>query len=405
GLFRALRDAHGVEGLLLAAADPAQRAPLPGTRLQAVGGGAPDDELLVSLGNFDRFHMAQPDALGLVATLGPLVTRLRPDAIHLHHPLAWGVETLDLLRRLAPRAALVVTLHDYFAICPREGQLLRRDGRLCHGPSPEGCRRCVPDRSAAEFALRRAHLAGALAGADMLVAPSECLRDRFVAAGYDPARITVIRNGVAAMPPAPPRAAPDGRRDRFAMFGTIGRFKGALLALDASARLSAAGEAHGLALHGPVPPQAPAFRSEFEAALAAAPAARHHGIYLPDEMAGLIQRADWVLVPSLWWENAPLVILEAFRHRRPVICTDVGGMAELVRDDVDGLHAPRGNAEGWAATMRRAVATSGLWDRLAAGIRQPRDLHAVASDHLDLYRALLAERRRAPPGATRRTAA
>ena len=49
---------------------------------------------------------------------------------------------------------------------------------------------------------------------------------------------------------------------------------------------------------------------------------------------------DWVVVPSIWWENAPLVIQEAFRHRRPVICGDIGGMAEMVRDGVDGLHAP-----------------------------------------------------------------
>ena len=69
GLFRTLRDAHGVQGLLLAAAEPAQRAPLPGTLLQPVGGAAPDDELLVSLTGFDRFHLAQPDSLGLLATL------------------------------------------------------------------------------------------------------------------------------------------------------------------------------------------------------------------------------------------------------------------------------------------------------------------------------------------------
>ena len=47
---------------------------------------------------------------------------------------------------------------------------------------------------------------------------------------------------------------------------------------------------------------------------------------------------DWVVVPSIWWENSPLVIQEAFLHGRPVICSDIGGMAEKVRHGVDGLH-------------------------------------------------------------------
>ena len=39
---------------------------------------------------------------------------------------------------------------------------------------------------------------------------------------------------------------------------------------------------------------------------------------------------DWVVVPSRWWENSPLVIQEAFMHGRPVICSGIGGMAEKV---------------------------------------------------------------------------
>ena len=82
-------------------------------------------------------------------------------------------------------------------------------------------------------------------------------------------------------------------------------------------------------------------------------------------------------------------VLEAFRHGRPVICSDAGGMAELVRNGMDGLHAPIGDAEGWAATMRRAIEEPGLWDRLVQGIRHPTGLDAMAGEHLDLYRRLL----------------
>jgi len=404
-LFRRMRETvPGVEGLFLAATTGAQRDPRPGTLLQAAPGGQAD-EALIWLPHFDRFFLSQIDTHGLAMTMGPLLDGLRPDIIHIHHPLQFGLESLALLRRLAPRRArIVLTLHDYFAICPREGQLLRADGRLCAAPSLDACRRCLPERSASDLMLRRLSVSDALSVVDALVAPSHFLRDRFVAAGWDAARITVLPNAVASdLPRAQQRPlSQSGRRDRFAFFGHVNRFKGSLVALGASARLSAAGVEHGLALHGGTAHQSSAFLEEFQAAVAAAPDARHHGIYEAHELPRRMAAADWVVVPSIWFENAPLVVLEAFRHGRPVICSDAGGMAELVRDGVDGLHAPIGDAEGWAAVLRRAAEEPGLWERLAAAIAPPADLDAMVAAHLDLYRRLL--RRAAPPLASERAA-
>ena len=391
-LFRTLRRGPpGVQGMFLAATTGAQRGPKPGTLLQGAPGGE-DDEALIWLPHFDRFFLSQIDTHGLAMALGPLMQCLRPDIIHIHHPLQFGLESIALLRRLAPRCArLVLTLHDYFAICPREGQLLRTDGRLCSGPSMDGCHRCLPQRPASDMMLRQLAVRDALSLVDALVAPSHFLRDRFVAAGWDPAAISVLPNAVDLEgAQAPRRPLPDGgRRDRFAFLGHINRFKGSLVVLAASQRLSAAGVAHGLALHGGTAHQSDEFLAEFKAALAAAPAARHHGLYDAGELPRRIASADWVVVPSIWYENAPLVVLEAFRHGRPVICGDAGGMAEMVRDGVDGLHAPLGDIEGWAATMRRAVEEPGLWDRLANGIRPQAGLMGMAAQHLALYRRLL----------------
>ena len=383
-LFRALRDRHGAEGLFLAGVTDALRARRPGTIIQAAG--AAEDELLVSLDRFDRFYLSQQDIYGL-ASLAPLVARTDPQVIHLHHPLLFGLEGIDMLRRAAPRARMVATLHDYFAICPREGQLLTPQGNRCMGPSPQGCRRCFPDHAPLEPPLRELAVRDAFRAFDLLIAPSHFLRERFVAAGWDGSRIAVLPNAVEAAEPAPHRSLPKGgRRDRFAVFGNINRFKGTLVALRASAQLSAAGVAHRLDVHGGTAWQTEAFLAEFDQALAAAPGARHHGAYGPSDHAARIAQADWVVVPSIWFENAPLVILEAFRHRRPVICSDVGGMAELVTDGVNGLHFPIGDAEGLAATMRRAIEEPRLWQRLVARIRPPMDLDEAARTHLALYR-------------------
>ena len=387
GLFRELRDRHGVDGLFLGAVTAQHRERRPGTLFQAAGRHA--DEMLVWLSHFDRFHLAQLDTWGL-QELAPFVAGFDPDIIHFHHLLYFGLETLDLVRRVAPRARIVVTLHDFFALCPQEGQLLTVDGRLCPGPTPDACRRCFPGRGGTDLMLRELSVRGAFAGVDQILSPSDFLKERFVAAGWDAGRIAVLRNGIAEGAPSPHRVAPDGRRDRFGFFGHINRFKGSVVSIAASAKLSRQGFAHELALHGGTAWQPDEFLTEFKAALEGAPDARHHGLYSAADLPQRMAAVDWVVMPSIWWENAPLVAMEAFRHRRPVICGNVGGMAEAVRDGVDGLHFPVGDPGGLAAVMRRATEEPGLWERLVANITPPRWITTAADEHLALYTRLLA---------------
>jgi glycosyltransferase involved in cell wall biosynthesis len=69
----------------------------------------------------------------------------------------------------------------------------------------------------------------------------------------------------------------------------------------------------------------------------------------------LLRRVDAVLVPSIWWENSPLVIQEAFAAKRPLIVSNIGGMAEKVKDGVYGYHFRNRNAADLARVMEMAV--------------------------------------------------
>ena len=95
---------------------------------------------------------------------------------------------------------------------------------------------------------------------------------------------------------------------------------------------------------------------------------------------------DWTVMPSIWWENAPVVIQESFLHRRPLIVSNIGGMAEKVRDGVDGLHFRVGSPEDLADCLTRALQEPDLWPRLADAAPRPLDLAAFAAEHLALYR-------------------
>jgi glycosyltransferase involved in cell wall biosynthesis len=92
------------------------------------------------------------------------------------------------------------------------------------------------------------------------------------------------------------------------------------------------------------------------------------GPYDQTDLARRMATVDWVVIPSTWWENSPLVIQEAFMCGRPVICSDIGGMAENVKNGVNSLHFKANDPANLAATLRYAVETPGLWEKLRAGI-------------------------------------
>jgi glycosyltransferase involved in cell wall biosynthesis len=384
-LARALDARDGASARLLVAATSLQRPGLAPGALGTLGA-----DFVIRTGPYDRFTMTRLDGTAWLESLTRVLDLVDPDIVHLHGVDRLGAEILPAVRRLAPECRIVLTLHDYQLVCPNDGLLLTvTDGARCRGASPDGCRRCYPDQGAARHALRRAQLQAQLAVADAIVAPSRFLRDRFVDWGVAPERIRVLPNAVAADPGEQPAPAPRAWRNRFAFFGNIAPHKGVLTLLAAAARLKGGADEIRVALHGGLGWSEAGFRAAFAAALKEAePVAAHLGPYHRSEAVQLMRQADWIVVPSVWWENAPLVIQEARRAGRPVICSGIGGMAEAVADGITGLHVPPGDAGALAETMRAATEPA-LWTRLAAAAR-PADHAGFVDAHLALYLSLLA---------------
>jgi glycosyltransferase involved in cell wall biosynthesis len=388
-LFKAYKARPGVEALFLAAVNRLHREPRPGTVFQAIGD-APD-EMLLWCGHFDRFNLSQIDHYGIMPELARFLENTRPDIVHIHHVLLIGVEVIALIRRVLPRSRIVMTLHDYYPICAHDGLMMKTgEGARCEAASPQACHACFPDIAADRFLLRERYLRTFMEQVDLLTAPSRFLRDRYVAWGMAPHGIEIVPNARPAVTSAPHRDAPDGRRNVFGYFGNLNRWKGIVPLLRGVRRLREdVGATFSLRLHGGAPFQSEAFTQEIDALCTElSDVVERIGPYRPSEMPELMEQVDWAVMPSTWWENAPLVIQEAFQHRRPLIVSGMGGMAEMVRDGVDGLHARPGDPADWARVMARAMAQPGLWERLVSGIEPQPELDAVAGRYLALARAL-----------------
>lgn len=358
-------------------------------------------EILYFANEYDHFRLSNRNVEELQRDFARYLLDLRPDVVHFHHFIGIGLEAIYLVRRLLPNAAIVVTLHEYLSICNHHGQMVKAThGGLCLRATPGECNVCFPEISPGEFLKRELFIKMFFDVVDHFVSPSHFLIERYVTWGLPRERLSMLENGLDLSELAPPRpVARKGRRNRFAFFGQITRFKGVHVLLDAVARVPEEiwGDATLAIYGGNLENQPEVFQSEFRRLLeAAGRRVRLYGSYRLAELPMLMRDIDWVVVPSIWWENSPIVIQEAFAHGRPVICSNIGGMAEKVRANVDGLHFRVGGVEDLVDRLSEALRKPDLWERLRANAPKPLAIDGAAGQHIELYRMLLAKHRATP---------
>jgi len=238
---------------------------------------------------------------------------------------------------------------------------------------------------------RPAYMRSALAAADVVVSPSRFLAGVLESNGVDPRRIVVSPNGVAKRPRAM-ASKPRAPRLRLALIGTLLPYKGAHVALEAIRLLP--GDRIELHVYGDL--DQPATVHRYAATLlplAEGQPVAFHGRFSPDEVWSILRHSDVVIVPSLWYENAPMTILEAFASRTPVIASALGGMAELIQDGVNGLLFEPGNPADLALCVNRLLEDPDEIERLASAAPKVKDADECASDYEALYRCAIDHKR------------
>ena len=372
----------------------------------------------------------------LLAVASGLIDELAPDVAHVQHLTCLST---GLLRDLsARRIPVVMTLNDYWLICQR-GQLLDLDGQRCDGPYDAGCSRCLPpgvlaspttyragrlarslpvpgaaglvslaskalevtisaDALRAATRVRLEHMRDAAQHVDVFLAPSETMRSRFERFGIPAERLRRCDQGIdLELFRGIVRGPSTVLRAGFA--GALIPSKAPHLLLRAAAELPAGSIAVDLIGPPAVYHGDGSYRDVLEPLLGKS-FVRHLGPVPHERMASAMARLDVLVVPSVWIENAPFIIREAFAAGVPVIASDLGGMREMVRHDRDGLLFAPGDDRALAAQLRRLQDEPGLLERLRQGIRPPMSIQEDAGTLRRLYGELLDAR---PPAAARAT--
>lgn len=327
----------------------------------------------------------------------------RPDVAHVHNTFPQLSPSVywAAAREGVP---IVQTLHNFRLLCAQA--MFLRDEQVCEAclgklPWRGVVRRCYHRSFAqsgavvASVALHRA-IGSYRRHVTRFIALNEFCRDKFIAGGLPAARIAVKPNfvedpqdaagqGIAGQDAADQGAVPQagGRTGLF-----VGRLSGEkgieplLAALDRlpDVRIDVVGT-------GPL-----------EDRVRKHPRVRALGWLTAAAVHARMQRARYLLVPSLWFENFPRTIVEAFANSLPVIASDIGALREIVREGATGRLVPAGDPQAWARAIAWAQIHHDELHRMGAAARATYEAaYSPATNHAQLiaiYAAAIGERRR-----------
>jgi glycosyltransferase involved in cell wall biosynthesis len=279
---------------------------------------------------------------GATARVRGLIRRSKAEIVHCHN--LFPLLSPAVLRAASGEgAAVVMTLHNYRLLCLPATFI--RDGRVCEDclgrpPWPGVVHACYRDSTLGSAALATSlSLHNAFHTFDRVrkyLAVSGFVRRKYVEAGWPDDRIEVKSNFAWGSP----RREGPGRY--FLYLGRLSPEKGVATLLAAwrrsSARLLVVGDG----------PAAQALRGGAPANVEFRPTVS------PAEVPALIREARALLLPSLWYEAQPRVILEAYAAGVPVLASDLGALPEAVGHD-SGLLVPPGDADAWSDAVERLL--------------------------------------------------
>ncbi|MCW8086137.1 glycosyltransferase family 4 protein [Sabulicella glaciei] len=384
-LFRGLLEL-GEDAIFIAACDESNRGRL---HLES------DREFIVfhDVSTYDHlYHAAMPE---VTDALRDIFVREDVRLANFHHWIYLGLDVLDMATTELGVPSFL-TLHEFLAICHNHGQMVTRPARvLCDRESPLACGECFPEARRMQFVVRREHFQRHLNLMKGWISPSEFLAHRFVDWGLDRERMRVIENGLMAHDGTvrTPRPHRPGSRWTVGYFGQINEFKGVDVLLKACAIIAqdpALASSVQIEINGNIV-GFPDFAERVAAAQQTYPFLAYRGPYTNQSVSRLMRNCDYVVMLSTWWENSPVVIQEAFASGLPVICPNVGGMAEKVQDGVSGLHFLPNDPADLVRALREAMQPT-MHEELVKGLPQPSTAREMARRYLDVFDEALMER-------------
>jgi glycosyltransferase involved in cell wall biosynthesis len=296
-----------------------------------------------------------------VADIQTLAERLRPDVVHVHNtfPLISPSIYPALFRRRVP---VVQTLHNFRLLCPQA--MLLREGKICEdcvGKVPwrgvlHRCYRGSVAQSAVLASMLQVHrwLGTWTRSITLYIALNAFCRDKFIEGGLPPERLRVKPNSIAV----PPGNLPDPAMRRGILFvSRLSEEKG----VNTLAR--------ALSMRQGRDPVTVVGDGPLRGQLEGLPGVQLLGQQGNAQVLEAMHRAALLVLPSIWYENFPRTLVEAFACGLPVLASRLGALPTLVDEGRTGLLVQPGDPAALAHALDQAMADPGAMATMGRAAR------------------------------------
>jgi len=355
-----------------------------------------------------------------------LLDEITPDVVHIQHLVFLSIGLIKMINNRG--IPIVFTLHDYWLICPK-WHVLKNGSTPCEkifsGNFDRECLNCLSEilniKKGAKriyllsksllpaFALRwlknayflyarKVHdnnigigklkersirIKALLNNIDLFIAPSEYLKNKFIEFGISPGRTRLSRHGLNSDLFKGIQKV-KANKIRFAFIGTILPAKGIHILIEsfnninrANAELNIYGRLYPYTGFEHYPP--------YLKKLVKNENIKFMGEFNQSEIVNIFSEIDILVVPSVWYENSPLVIKEAFLSKTPVIASRIGGIPELVTDGVNGLLFNPGDAGDLQRKIQYIIDNRDILRKFSENIPKIKNIEDNAKEIEEIY--------------------
>lgn len=382
--------------------------------------------------NYDSFEMTYQNN-AIAEKFREVLDRIKPDVVHIQHLLY--LSTLIVEEAAKRNIPIVFTLHDYWLICP-QGQLLKNNILLCENNKNPQCAECVryqlcikknifniyyflskwmPDSfiQAAKKAYlsfgqstfltknkmhelldkRAAHMRRIASKIDCFIAPSQFIKRKFIESGIPEHKIVFLPLGLKIDDFKKNNKSPNLKL-RLGFIGNLLPAKGVHILIKALNTIKK--DSVELKIFG----EAKSYKSILENYLKYIKSiARQNrnikfmGGFNHRQITEIFNEIDVLIVPSIWFENSPLVILEAFATKTPVIGANIGGIPEFIKDGVNGLLFNAGDPLDLVRKIEYLLENPAVFDKFKKNIPEVKTIEENAEEIEGIYANLVSKKR------------
>ncbi|MFC2042079.1 glycosyltransferase family 4 protein [Chloroflexota bacterium] len=316
----------------------------------------------------------------MVKIIGRIIPIKNFDIVHVAHPMRVGSVIKVAKNNNIP---IILTLTDFWLICPK-GIAITKNGELCYfSQNGTRCvRECYGNLWKDRLIKRSKEANEIFKDVDCVVTATNFLK-KILKINNFASDVKIVRFGTDYRKVIPNvRKYSEKSEITLGFLSTLTPHKGAHVLLDAfniakmdNLRLEVYGHHFGDI----------AYYRKLGKAVTNEERVKFCGEYTYEEMTEIFNKIDVLVIPSIWWENSPLILLSALAHNVPVIVSNLGGMTEIIEEGTNGFTFEVGSAESLAKVLRTVGENPAILNELKTKICHPPMIEEEAFEYEKIY--------------------